>query len=152
VIEKKTVLILGAGASVPYGFPTGAELRRDILASLGNEGRFQNYHALGYTERHWLENFRRDFWRSQQPSIDAFLESRPDHLELGQLVIADFLMPNERRYDLHPEDWRTEGDYQLLGINVKLGPDEHWYRYLFQRMGPTKEQFTFLRPSKVPMD
>jgi len=31
MIEKKTVLILAAGASKPYGFPTGEELLREIV-------------------------------------------------------------------------------------------------------------------------
>ena len=31
MIERPTVLILGAGASKPYGFPTGEKLLRDIV-------------------------------------------------------------------------------------------------------------------------
>lgn len=34
MFEKKTVLILGAGASVPYGYPTGQELISKIIDSI----------------------------------------------------------------------------------------------------------------------
>jgi hypothetical protein len=34
MITVPTVLVLGAGASAPYGFPSGAELRRIIISSL----------------------------------------------------------------------------------------------------------------------
>jgi len=46
VIKKPTVLILGAGASSPYGFPTGLGLSQSIIANLRpllpNESRGKN--------------------------------------------------------------------------------------------------------------
>ena len=30
MIETKTVFVLGAGANAPYGYPTGAGLRKEI--------------------------------------------------------------------------------------------------------------------------
>ena len=35
MIKDKTVLILGAGASVPYGYPTMDKLRNDIIEKFG---------------------------------------------------------------------------------------------------------------------
>jgi hypothetical protein len=34
LIRQKTVFVLGAGASRPYGFPPGEELRAQILKNL----------------------------------------------------------------------------------------------------------------------
>ena len=34
MIETPTVLILGAGASKPYGYPIGSELKSRIISSL----------------------------------------------------------------------------------------------------------------------
>ncbi|MBI1808154.1 MAG: hypothetical protein HYR76_14035 [Ignavibacteria bacterium] len=38
MIPKSTVLILGAGASRMYGFPSGAELKEQVVQTLSNEG------------------------------------------------------------------------------------------------------------------
>lgn len=40
MIANPTTLILGAGASKPFGYPTGAELRRQIIKRVGM--RFQD--------------------------------------------------------------------------------------------------------------
>ena len=34
MIDKQTVFILGAGASAPYGYPTGKQLRQQIIDNL----------------------------------------------------------------------------------------------------------------------
>lgn len=101
--------------------------------------RLQRFEALGYSEA-LLGQFHDDFWKSQQPSIDAFLESREDHLDLGKHIIAAFLIPNEVKSALRPEDLSVADDMDK-SENGKQKPDEHWYRYLFHRMGPTKENF-----------
>jgi len=36
MIDTPTLFILGAGASKPYGYPTGAELRTDIVKQFVN--------------------------------------------------------------------------------------------------------------------
>ena len=36
MITKPTVLVLGAGASNPYGYPLGGELLGDVISMLGN--------------------------------------------------------------------------------------------------------------------
>ena len=33
MLEKKTVFILGAGASKPYNFPTAIELSKDVISN-----------------------------------------------------------------------------------------------------------------------
>ena len=40
MITHPTVFILGAGASKPYGFPTGKELRVQIITEFVNENIF----------------------------------------------------------------------------------------------------------------
>lgn len=37
MINTPTVFILGAGASVPYGYPTGASLRASIIRNFCND-------------------------------------------------------------------------------------------------------------------
>jgi hypothetical protein len=94
MIANRTTLILGAGASKPFGYPTGAELRQQIIKRVGM--RFQDpvYEEL-------LNRFR---W-SLVSSIDAFLaESENHHLQdIGRVAIVAALAKAEAR-DQTP-DW-----------------------------------------------
>jgi hypothetical protein len=70
MIEAKTLLIVGAGASVPYGYPTGNVLKEELfdprnLVNLQNKIRDRG-----------IELFCQHFEESQQKSIDAFLANR----------------------------------------------------------------------------
>jgi hypothetical protein len=119
VISVPTTLVLGAGASVPYQFPTGEGLRRAILGILEHPTRADSYalEELTFTPpelSEFLENFR----GSQQQSIDAFLEYRPEFLELGRTLIALALAPCEQ-------------PSSILAPEAKLNP---WYHLLFKAM------------------
>ena len=89
MIEKRTVLVLGAGASKPYGFPTGRELIREIAAGLKNTGSevAQLLSAHGH-EPSELAKFSDALLDSAQPSVDVFLENRAEYLEAGKAAIA----------------------------------------------------------------
>src|SRR5712671_5186207 len=103
MITTPTVLVLGAGASYPYGFPTGKQLKEQICNTFSPEGSLPDVFA---SEECTLEPeqffaFREAFLRSGQPSIDAFLERRPNFLDVGKLVIAFSLMPYEKEENLY---------------------------------------------------
>ncbi len=118
MIEQNTLLILGAGASKPYEFPLGSELRWQILE------KFQNqeicFHALeknGYSEGDILK-FHHALQRSGQKSVDAFLERRTDKyrykfIEIGKIAIAMMLLPQETEQVLFDKG-TTRNWYQLL--------------------------------------
>jgi hypothetical protein len=80
---------LGAGASVRFGYPTGAELRQQIIDRVG-----MNHNASDYREL--LERFR----RSLVSSIDAFLAEKENHhlQEVGRVAIVAAL-PSTRTSD-----------------------------------------------------
>src|ERR1019366_674159 len=81
MITKSTVLILGAGASKPFNFPTSAELRqilcdenteawihiRDLVNDIVGPGRFERFVKL-FNASSWM-------------SVDTFLEHRSEWLE-----------------------------------------------------------------------
>ena len=88
MITKKTVLILGAGASVPYGFPTGKELVRKICASIDTYPSVGP--PMGVTSNQLREidvdpEYYRHFQTAldeAQMSVDAFLENRKQYDEV----------------------------------------------------------------------
>src|SRR5262245_39512249 len=114
MILGDVTLVLGAGASRPYGFPSGSELVEQALLlkpelrPIEDTARIGN---LGITIKEFRD-FRDALRRSLVTSIDVFLETRPDHMPVGKRVIAGLLLPHE-----NPDSIR---------VNVEGG----WYDYL----------------------
>ena len=117
MISKTTVLVLGAGASAPFGFPSGRKLLLDLSTELEVEASvlFRLLYGLGF-EPAKIQSFGQELRDSMQPSVDAFLENRPDLKELGKAAIAASLI----RYEQASAIARTER--------------ESWYEYLFQSL------------------
>ena len=120
MIAERTVFVLGAGASVPFGFPTGAKLREDIchLTRSGYEvnARLQK---CGQSV-HEIKLFRDEFERSAVTSIDAFIAFRPEFQELGELSIAANLLP-------------LENPKALLAVGGRHGHSD-WYQLLWNEL------------------
>jgi hypothetical protein len=117
MIKKQTVLVLGAGASYPYGYPLGRQLVRDIVQNVANPNSplhkdLDQLH-LRIPMLHF-QQFRDALEASASPSIDAFLESRNNFLLLGRHAIACQLLRCEKRENFYAKD--------------------DWYHYLYDRM------------------
>jgi hypothetical protein len=118
MIHKPTVLILGAGASVPYGYPLGAGLVDRIVGLIG-ENPVGGLHSILLREQSLgahVDDFHRRLKGSETSSIDDFSESNPGYREIGKLCIAASLTV-----------WGPLPDHAVPA-------DLHWYRYLWERM------------------
>lgn len=124
MIETPTVFILGAGASIPYGYPSGEKLRDEICYELKDPSHPYTRELLthGFSEKEILE-FRNNFYYSGLTSIDAFLEHRTEFIDIGKLTIARSLIPHENLDDL-----------------FETG-DGRWYRYFYDRINTSFEEF-----------
>jgi hypothetical protein len=129
MISKPTTLILGAGSSMPYGFPSGYKLRKLLC----DEQNLQRLHGSGIFTRREVEDFRYAFLNSSMESIDAFLANRGAHKlpnshvsysHIGKAAIAATLIKYEDPNNLS-----------------NLDNEDHWYSYLWQHLGRTKEDF-----------
>lgn len=105
MISSPTVFVLGAGASIPYGFPSGAALRDELCRPTTQRGHAAwvsiLQEACEIPERDSL-HFSKKFLASSVESIDAFLSRRMDAFgEIGKLAIAAILCAKET-----PELWR----------------------------------------------
>jgi hypothetical protein len=113
VLRNPTVFVLGAGASVPYGYPTGAELVNELLKPVNDDDlllRFDFY------------KFQNALRKSQAESIDSFLEHWPEYADAGRFAIARALI-------------KRENEQRLLSGKTRRGQTvDHWYRYLFNRI------------------
>lgn len=111
MIEKRTTLILGAGASAAYGFPVASTLRFLLLEN-DVTGFGEMLSALGRKPEAWSEvqELLRDF---QRPTIDEFLGTYSRHGPLTKIAIAHHLNRHE----------------QLVGLTSQN--EDPWYRSLF---------------------
>ena len=112
MFENETTLVLGAGASMPFEFPSGYELVEDICKLPFDPGWQQN----------WVEDFRYRFEEFKKTlkcsginSIDTFLEHRNEYEDVGKYAIAVILKKCEIKSD-------------VFKFN------KNWYRLLFKKM------------------
>jgi len=91
VIRRPTVLILGAGASKPYGYALGTKLVEQILARTHpDQGALWPVLTIpgsGYSGELVLE-FRKSLEKGRPASIDDFLAANVEFRELGKVCIA----------------------------------------------------------------
>lgn len=132
MVQEPTTFVLGAGASWPYGFPTADELRNQIVSGSWRDRILQG--LAGSLEQEMFgetaKTLERSLKYSGRSSIDAFLEGRPEHTDLGKLAISACLTPKESDCFAEPRG----GD---------------WYRWLFDRMYKDCDAETFARSNHV---
>ncbi len=116
MVKKRTVLILGAGASKPYGFPLGVELRDSII-------RIKDIHfeckRLGLDYESYSE-FTKALAHSGFSSVDAYLEEHEEWLEIGKAAIALNLIKVEVN--------------TISNLFPPKQPKDHWYETLWSHL------------------
>lgn len=116
MVNRKTTLILGAGASHPYGYPLGSTLRSLILQLDGDWEVAVALRSLGACD---IESFVEDFRGSELESIDTFLSFRPEYSLVGRQAIAAILLDAERKSQLGVDS----GNWVRYLINRLVQPD-----------------------------
>ena len=124
MIEVPTVLVLGAGASMPFGFPSGSKLLYLISDMLnGDSPTVDLLEKHGYEKDH-IWKFRENLILSGRSSVDEFLEYRTDFLKVGKEAITAALL-------------RFEQTLNLFNVNK----DNNWYQYLFGLLNTSFDEF-----------
>jgi hypothetical protein len=111
MLSKKTVVILGAGASMPYGFPSGQQLLQEAQ-SYETPDRLAGF--INTPARAGAEAFFAALRGTLDQSIDAMLETLPPPVvEGGKGFIARFLL--DREYDARTRGPKPHPDQKKLG-------------------------------------
>ena len=124
MISKKIVLVLGAGASMPFGFPLGPDLKNRIVNNL--TANPDVLLAAGCREEE-IPEFREALRTSGKKTIDAFLEHREEFRKIGKLAIAQELLDSEDKAKPRLYEPATTGN---------------WYEYLFNKLNTRFEEFS----------
>lgn len=141
MISDKTVLILGAGSSVPYGYPTMNKLRSDIIDN------FRNYYTKLYLQDY--DEYQRenelgalhqfvDRFEGSTGMIDEFLslDQNQDVVDLGKLAIVCSLSEFEKKSEFREKAIDTNSDwyssfYLQLYRNLPRGDQYKFWQYDF---------------------
>ncbi len=127
MIKRETVFVLGAGASKPYGFLTGRDLKANVLKNMTwGEGPWRGYLSELQFARDEVTVFNREFGESGRPSVDLFVEHRPDYLRLGKAAIALAHIPCENTNWVFP---------------TPVEADDNWYEYILGKMDAPFDRF-----------
>jgi hypothetical protein len=116
MIEVPTTLVLGAGASMPYMFPSGYDLLLEICTLLAPDVESKDKTMLidcGF-DKDRLHRLRHDLMRSGTKSVDAFLERRTEFVREGKAAIASVLI-----------------GYENPSKVVERSATSNWYEYLW---------------------
>ena len=128
MITEDTLFILGAGASSPYGYPTGKGLRRIICKEFPKD-----YSALlkrraspdsdyfGDDAIYAAQNLSEFFFKSSTPSIDLFLARNHNFSDIGRKAIALSI-------------WKAESN---SCFREDVDQSQDWYSYLYHRLTET---------------
>lgn len=121
LIEKQTVFVLGAGASLPYDYPTGPDLLNSIIEMIDFNERYFSKKRPNDTKGTVIIksihencthdvlgkflNFKKGLDDSSRSSIDTFLENRPEFCDVGKRCIAWNLINKEYMRINSKRDW-----------------------------------------------
>ncbi len=100
-MNEPTVLILGAGASQPYGLPLGWQLRDMVISLTTRSDIHELSDSLGFNSLEYSK-FSKALATSGEKSVDAFLERVPIWTKIGKLGIAYCLCSLEKPTRLFP--------------------------------------------------
>ena len=110
---------MGADAHIPYRFPSGSQLRDDIV-NLSQEERermltWYKEEVDGYATINYVERFIQNFRNSGVPSIDRFLAANRNYDFIGRCAIGAALIKYEDKCRIE-ESRQREGDdwYEIL--------------------------------------
>lgn len=112
MIKNNIVFVIGAGASVPYMFPSGPKLIEEYKKNPPDV-------ITNATDGVVHPRDAQDLWQalhtSASGSIDALLERRTDLEAAGKALIASHLLKNERHSKQHTF-WKPDWIQYLIGI------------------------------------
>lgn len=127
MITESTVLVLGAGASLHCGFPTGKKLFDHISSGCrvpGLPSISPTMSNCGFQPSDF-EAFAKELNYSGLCSVDQFLEYQPDWIDYGKHAIAACLLPLEK----------------MDALFLDTAEEPNWYKVLYGRLNAPFERF-----------
>ena len=134
MITEETVFILGAGASMPFGFPAGSDLISKICEFFRKEIESPKLILRNSSSNPFTVELAESFVTKLSPttnvSIDEFLRNRPDFWSIGKIGIAAVLLGCE-------------------DPDIATRVDNNWYSILFRELRKGASTFKDVLENKL---
>jgi len=162
MINQPTVFILGAGASIPYNYPSGKSLVEEIITGLSRP-RSELYKLcieLEFQDQE-ITKFAEALYFSGDDSIDAFLERErnKEFIDLGKVLITLCLIQREHTKTLFsnpPDSWygdlvnelkspvieNFKNEVSILTFNYDRSFDHYLYTAIKNSYGLSEKECT----------
>jgi hypothetical protein len=159
---KKTVFVLGAGASYDYGYPSGKELYNEIIyRTRGDTSKHSYLKAFNglkqLFEPHYLNEFSTKMFNVELMNIDDFIYRFDAYYKLGCVTISQLILECEAESIINfsnKEGWyqdlwhimyMLDGEIDFSNISIiTFNYDRSLDRYLVERLNAinslTKDQ------------
>jgi len=142
MLDKKTVFVLGAGASCPYGYPSGKHLREYICLPTNIPSAKAEALDEAIGSKSGFGDFRKKFEKSSTKSIDLFMARNPKLAPVGKCIIAFEIFNAEHRSLFREQaEWVQEMRRSQMSESTReqyLAKKDFqggiWYEYLFDRL------------------
>jgi hypothetical protein len=133
----RTVFILGAGASMPFGFPSAYNLTSRVLGNLQSKREVNLLKSIPrmHFDDDTISAFVQAIKHSVPKSIDELLQTRREFIGLGRAAIAQALMPFEQPEKLFARD-----------------NEQNWYGLIFDRLKGPPEALPSERMSFITLN
>jgi len=140
MISEETIFVLGAGASAPYGYPLGSDLRDDIYLNFKSdmsallERSGGDYGALKEPMQA-ATDFIESFQKSRIQSIDRWLSLNGSYRDIGKLAIVNAIVKREHQTGIIFEGKDKSLDWFSVLFNemmVGISKPEH---FAYHRVG-----------------
>lgn len=113
MIAQPTVIVVGAGASKPYGYPLGRELIDEVIHVLYDPEAARLMEDAGF-ERVKIRSMIADLSRCSDSSIDTWLRYNSQYMGLGKLAISLAIAEHEKHSEDEPLFRGRPRWYELL--------------------------------------
>ncbi len=123
--KENTVFIIGAGANVPFEFPTARSLRKEIITNFGhlylNSFFKENRKFPSYgVQSEFVKQFIKDFNLSSIYSIDYFIARNPKYESIGKDAIILMLSQYEQNSRFRENTTNNNEDWYSLLYNKMI--------------------------------
>jgi hypothetical protein len=161
--ECDEVIVLGAGASMHLGYPSGIELKNNIIVSLKNIHceEYETLLKLDFSNEE-IKKFCETLEISNCQSIDSFLEKNNSFLRIGKITIAQHLVKHENRSKLQDNNsnWYMllwERIKYLISLNryppliINFNYDISLFQFLFDSVQKEKDNINYSPNNIIPV-